>query len=134
MIYDQTLCGVDAMNNYIIVIAVFITIIGVAIISSTPESNTSLSALPNINADTHLNDMGYMQHMVMLHIEPPEKDIIVSAWASDKYPITSGRTDNNSDIVFPMISAEKYYVTVPSRNISIVLYPMGEYYILGAGV
>ena len=69
-----------------------------------------------------------MQHYVKFHIYPEREGISVAAWASDMFPPTAGRTDNNSEVTFPMISSEKYNILIDDNRCSCYVYPIEDYY------
>jgi hypothetical protein len=73
-------------------------------------------------------DFGYMSHYVKFHITPEQEGIIVVAWATDEFPPTTGYTDNNSEIVFPMISSAKYNILIDNNKCSYYIYPSESYY------
>jgi hypothetical protein len=73
-------------------------------------------------------DFGYMDHYVKFHIYPEKEGISVAAWATDDFPPTSGYTDNNSEIVFPMISTAEYNILIDQNKCSYYIYPAEDYY------
>lgn len=97
------------------------------------------TAFSGILYTIHEQDMKYKSdpgnfykyaHLVKIHISPEHEGIGVVALASDKFPPTTGRTDNNSEVMFPMISSEKYNILVDNNRCSYYIYPVeSEYYI-----
>jgi len=74
------------------------------------------------------NDFTYAPHYVKIHVSPEHEGISVAAWASDEFPPTTGYTDNNSEIIFPMISSAKYNILVDNNRCSYYIYPSESYY------
>jgi hypothetical protein len=76
--------------------------------------------------------ISYNPHLVKFYIYPKQEGMGVSLWASDNFPMTSGKTDNNSCVIFSVDSSVNYFVTVPQRNISVMLVPVeSEYHLVG---
>jgi hypothetical protein len=88
---------------------------------------TSINVDQNIN-DEASNNFGYMSHYVKIHIYPEREGIGVAAWASDKFPPTTGHTDNNSEVTFPMISTAKYNILIDNNKCGYYIYPVDSYY------
>ncbi len=80
----------------------------------------------------HIN-FGYMSHYVKFHIYPEREGISVVAWASDEFPPTTGYTDNNSEVMFPMISNAKYSILIDNNRCSYYVYPVESYYNISCG-
>jgi len=78
-------------------------------------------------------DFGYMSHYVKIHVSPEHEGISVAAWASDEFPPTSGFTDKNSEIIFPMISTAKYNILIDNNKCSYYIYPVELYYNISCG-
>ena len=74
------------------------------------------------------NDFTSMAHYVKFHIHPDGEGIGVAAWASDDFPPTTGYTDNNSEVTFPMIPTAKYNMLIDSNRCSYYIYPSVSYY------
>ena len=75
-------------------------------------------------------DFGHVAHYVKFHIHPEQEGMGVAAWATDEFPPTSGVTDNNSEIVFPMISSAKYNILIDNNRCSYYIYPTESYYMM----
>ena len=66
-------------------------------------------------------------------IIPEGENISVSIFTSDNIPKKTLKTDTNSDVVFEMISVNRYLVSVPERHIAVQIYPYDSEYILRGG-
>ena len=88
--------------------------------------------IPDENLSVH-NDMTYYPHYVKFHIIPEGENISVSIFTSDNIPKKTLKTDTNSDVVFEMISVNRYLVSVPERHIAVQIYPYDSEYILRGG-
>jgi hypothetical protein len=75
----------------------------------------------------------YMPHWVTFHIYPEKEGISVAALATDEFPPTAGRTDNKSEVSFPMISSAKYNILIGNNRCSYYIYPKESYYVLKCG-
>lgn len=78
-------------------------------------------------------DFGYMAHYVTFHIYPEQEGISVVAWATDKFPPTTGYTDKNSEVTFPMISSAEYSILIDNNRCSYYIYPSESYYHITCG-
>ena len=87
------------------------------------------------NVQTINNDIDFYQssHLVKIHIYPEKEGMSVAAWASDKFPPTTGRTDNNSEVTFPMVSSARYNILIDDNRCSYYIYPVGAYYNISCG-
>jgi len=77
----------------------------------------------------------YSPHYVKLHIIPEREGINISVKLNDEcikgdFPVTSGRTDNKSEVVFPMISTAKYNILIDNNRCSYYIYPRESEYVL----
>ncbi len=107
--------------SFLYYLLIFILIIGIATAGLFIYDNSVI---------TNPNDFTYMPHYVKFHIYPEHEGISVAAWATDDFPPTSGYTDNNSEIVFPMISTAEYNILIDQNKCSYYIYPHeSEYYI-----
>ena len=82
--------------------------------------------------DKHI-DFGYMSHYVKIHIHPEQEGTSVVAWATDEFPPTTGYTDNNSEVTFPMISSAKYNILIDDNKCSYYIYPLELEYKITCG-
>jgi hypothetical protein len=105
--------------------ALVIALVITCLILTDIQANTP-SAIPDIDHES----MTWMPHYVKIEVMPECRDCGIALWASDDLPVTSGYTDNQSEIVFPLISSVKYHVVCPKRNISILLYPRESEYVI----
>jgi len=110
-------------KGMIVTLTIVALIVGVAVVS-----NYIIGVAPQPTQPE------YYPHMVMMHICPEESNLAVSAWASDMFPPTSGVTNNQSDIVFEMISSVKYNIWIPNRSISLWVYPIDSYYRINCSI
>lgn len=120
--------GVDAMIKAVMVIGAVIVTLCFSAVLANIQVNTP-SAIPHINADPHLNDIGGMQNIVKIHIHPPQENVCVNIFSDHTYTFQEV-TDGNGDVVFEMIPDRMYTVSVPERNISVKLYPTENKYVL----
>lgn len=85
------------------------------------------------NYDYEHGDFAFAPHYVTFHIYPEQEGISVVAWATDDFPPTTGYTDNNSEVVFPMISSAEYNILIDGNKCSRYIYPTQSYYNITCG-
>jgi len=118
------------MSNYVSNIVVQLLILIVIVFVSIVVSHYIIDehfydAAPTIDIP---NDFTYMPHYVKFHIYPEESGLGVTLWASDKFPPTTGVTDNKSEFTVALISTEKYNLWIPERKCSKYIVPTDDMY------
>ena len=87
----------------------------------------------NITNDDYIhNNFSYIPHYVKFHIYPNQPGINVSIKMNDDCfkdsKVITKYTDNNSEIILPMISSAKYNILIDDNRCSYYIYPIEDYY------
>lgn len=92
----------------------------------------------NITYDDYIhNNFSYIPHYVKFHIYPEREATNVSIKMNDECfkngKLITGYTDNNSEVMFPMISNAKYSILIDNNRCSYYVYPVESYYNISCG-
>ena len=83
------------------------------------------------------NDFKCSPHYVKIHILPEKEGTNVSVKMDNEcfknVQELIGRTDNNSEVTFPMISSARYNILIDDNRCSYYIYPVGAYYNISCG-
>jgi hypothetical protein len=99
----------------------------------TPQLPSSwMNSIFGVEKEFNVSDRNftYQPHYVTFHIHPEKEGVEVTAWASDSLPPEHNYTDENSDVVLPLLSSARYNINVGDKCKNYYIYPSEPNYVL----
>jgi len=118
---------VEEMSDKILIIIALVTGLVLGLVAPYIYSIGVTAPIPDLTS-TCMDDYTCMPHYVKFHIHPEMEGVNVVAWASDKLPITSGITDNKSELVLQLLPTTNYHLLIGGNKCSYYITPTESEY------